>query len=338
MSLRLVGWHEAWEDRIDTCNWWKTPTAFEYATDQLVGVKGGVVELLENGETLSPRRAGKYLALNKAAQLEKAQTFWIEPDMCSLIEHAAKSFETAVLTWDDLPAPSGFIELGKRWKSYSVEEYGGDVDIYVTAIAWRYEEEIKIERTDEVVPGISLDLYCTKTDYADLLRKDTNIDIDEIDFNVKSAGIPKLIPAHTAAWGMGIRYDDPRYLGPNSTNYVDVRKYVHTLFTMLQQRIASRQIKTVPRQVYRGAKRKFKAAPSPEIEVVVLRRSSNPYDKEGDSGDGIDWTHRWMVDGHWRNQWYPGLNSHKRIWIAPHVKGPEDKPLWIKDKVYSLER
>lgn len=50
----------------------------------------------------------------------------------------------------------------------------------------------------------------------------------------------------------------------------------------------------------------------------------------------VQWRHRWMVSGHYRNQWYPAADSHKLIWIAPHMKGPEDKPLL--PKVYQVVR
>lgn len=37
--------------------------------------------------------------------------------------------------------------------------------------------------------------------------------------------------------------------------------------------------------------------------------------------------HRWMVSGHLRAQWYPSEQAHHVIWIAPHLKGPDDAPL-----------
>jgi hypothetical protein len=47
------------------------------------------------------------------------------------------------------------------------------------------------------------------------------------------------------------------------------------------------------------------------------------------------------VRGHWR--WQPfkndaGKDDRKRIWIAPFMKGPEDKPLVLTDKIYALTR
>ncbi|TXH58329.1 MAG: hypothetical protein E6Q97_02475, partial [Desulfurellales bacterium] len=39
------------------------------------------------------------------------------------------------------------------------------------------------------------------------------------------------------------------------------------------------------------------------------------------------WRYQWLVNGHWRAQWYPKSQEHRTIWIMPHMKGPEDKPV-----------
>lgn len=64
------------------------------------------------------------------------------------------------------------------------------------------------------------------------------------------------------------------------------------------------------------------------ITVVTLRKRKQHH--EGESNP-VDWQNRWMVSGHWRNQWFPSLQSHRQIWINQYVKGPEDKPLVIKE-------
>jgi hypothetical protein len=56
-------------------------------------------------------------------------------------------------------------------------------------------------------------------------------------------------------------------------------------------------------------------------------------------GEGPDWQYRWITRGHWRNQWYPSLGEHRQIWIAPYVKGPEDKPFKAPDlRVWTFNR
>lgn len=53
-------------------------------------------------------------------------------------------------------------------------------------------------------------------------------------------------------------------------------------------------------------------------------------------GEGPLWKQRWLVRGHYRAQWYPSTKSHKVIWVAPYLKGPEDAP--FKQPIYSVVR
>lgn len=45
---------------------------------------------------------------------------------------------------------------------------------------------------------------------------------------------------------------------------------------------------------------------------------------------------RWTVQGHWREQWYSSLQTHKRVWIAQHAAGRADAPLLERDVVYII--
>lgn len=73
------------------------------------------------------------------------------------------------------------------------------------------------------------------------------------------------------------------------------------------------------------------------VHVVTLRREVAEACRRRDENAGSpDWKHHWWVSGHYRAQWYPSLNAHKVIWVAPHVKGPLEKPLL--EKVYRVER
>ena len=50
-------------------------------------------------------------------------------------------------------------------------------------------------------------------------------------------------------------------------------------------------------------------------------------DKESDPATAIDWSCQWWVGAHVRQQWYPSLQEHLPVYIAPFLKGPEDKPI-----------
>jgi len=73
-----------------------------------------------------------------------------------------------------------------------------------------------------------------------------------------------------------------------------------------------------------------------QVNVVTLRRTV--HDRAEDTGEAgmRDWKHQWWVTGHMRAQWHPSKQSHELIWIAPHLKGPEDKP--VLRKVYNVAR
>jgi hypothetical protein len=79
----------------------------------------------------------------------------------------------------------------------------------------------------------------------------------------------------------------------------------------------------------------------PTVRYIDLRRarteSAGRTDEENRSGSR-EYRHRWVVRGHWRNQWYPSRNDHRPIWIDPHVAGPEDKPLLGGERVNVLRR
>jgi hypothetical protein len=73
------------------------------------------------------------------------------------------------------------------------------------------------------------------------------------------------------------------------------------------------------------------------VRFVDLRPAM-PTAAEAGPSDGTERQHhvRWVVRGHTRAQWYPKARSHRLIWIAPHLKGPEDAPL--KPSVYRVVR
>jgi hypothetical protein len=70
------------------------------------------------------------------------------------------------------------------------------------------------------------------------------------------------------------------------------------------------------------------------VRFLVLRRQAK--ERADGGGEGMQYSHRWLVSGHFRNQFYPSEDTHKVIWIAPYVKGPDGAPL--KEKVFRVSR
>lgn len=88
------------------------------------------------------------------------------------------------------------------------------------------------------------------------------------------------------------------------------------------------------RAVGRRAARQSGGSVDPVRVIRLPRRHSGP--SAGSGEHPVDWKNRWIVSGHWRRQPYPSLGITKTLWIAPYVKGPEDRPLLIRDDVNVL--
>ena len=101
-----------------------------------------------------------------------------------------------------------------------------------------------------------------------------------------------------------------------------------------QERVVEASDAEVPRSTRRRAARE--RMPEPNVRVITLRRArSEPKDETANSRE---WHHRWVVRGHWRRQWYASIEDHRPVWIAPHLKGPEDAPLLGGHKVYAARK
>lgn len=66
-----------------------------------------------------------------------------------------------------------------------------------------------------------------------------------------------------------------------------------------------------------------------EVTVTYLAAFGEEikWNKPGGSYSHSGSDHRWHVKGHFRMQWYPSENTHKRIFIKEHTSGPADRPL-----------
>lgn len=73
-----------------------------------------------------------------------------------------------------------------------------------------------------------------------------------------------------------------------------------------------------------------------ETVVRLVDARSNPVPHE--NGDGTatrEYSRRWIVRGHYRNQPYgPDHALRRRQWIPPYIAGPADKPLVVKRTVH----
>ncbi|HEX8321602.1 hypothetical protein [Longimicrobium sp.] len=124
--------------------------------------------------------------------------------------------------------------------------------------------------------------------------------------------------------------------------YTNPMRLMHAFWLLLGQTITD----TSDAPVDRSRRKRAGRAGIPDRVTVIQLRNRESKKSEGESL--VEWSHRWVVRGFWRwqacgpnhplaQEMGPGV-YRARIWIAPFVKGPKDKPLVVTDKVYALHR
>jgi hypothetical protein len=105
----------------------------------------------------------------------------------------------------------------------------------------------------------------------------------------------------------------------------------------------------------RAERRRWERAGKPledgYMKVLQLRRRERPLHVSQEDEER-EWTlnHRIIVRGHWRRQWYSSMGearnedgsmnpeSHRLIWVEPHVRGPDDRPLVLGASISAVVR
>lgn len=139
--------------------------------------------------------------------------------------------------------------------------------------------------------------------------------------------------------GFVVRDDEQTLQSAYMNSAIEDRQLVAALSMLINTRtMASLDDEHLPRPVRRRSQR---AGVASDVKVVYLRRPQHAH-VEHDSDDEaahVEWSHRWIVNAHPRLQPYgPGRSLRKLIMVPPHVKGPDSKPLVIKDTVKAWVR
>jgi hypothetical protein len=113
-------------------------------------------------------------------------------------------------------------------------------------------------------------------------------------------------------------YGDPRGMWRHEI------RLAYTIFYLISQKLTITPRVNTDRPTRRRAEREKQVAPE-YIQVITLRRLEEDR-KRDPQGHEVDWAWHWSVTGHWRWQFYPSTEEHKRIWIHQFIKGDTSKP------------
>jgi hypothetical protein len=264
---------------------------------------------------------------NARAEWEKitlagARTYLISEDMATLAEHASTTMPIQPIHESDLPTPSGiaFYESGVK----AMDLQGGVM--VISAFAWRRFVE----------DGRSCVFWSYYSDPLDdrlpeeMRGRRAKVPLMLTGEDLEVFGTEPLKPDVITAWAPGATPE----AAASTVRYM--RTMPVALWAMMRDYA---ECTTTP--IERAARRRLEKAerPSPvRPEVIVVKLRRQRHETENPQPGSVEWSRRWIVNGHWRRQWYATLGMHRAKWIAPFVKGPAGKPLVVSRKVHHLVR
>jgi hypothetical protein len=129
---------------------------------------------------------------------------------------------------------------------------------------------------------------------------------------------------------------DPDWL--DASPIVEVTGFFAKFIAFTNQRILATFTRTIDRHARRRLERENVTPENIAVRIVELRKKEHRRTNDAEHNI-VDWASRWIVSGHWRQQWYPSLNAYQPKWVMPYVKGPDDKPLKPpRAKVFAVVR
>lgn len=268
----------------------------------------------------NPEAAGRSMASIQARSLAKAEYFHVAEPMMELAKVAARTLDEAVLYREDLPARDGFAYFASPLPAYLANDGVGD-KFDVVAASWT---EVPALDALMITWYISRESSYQVVDNGGWEAAHPSSRVVQYLCNLWLLG--------KAGHGVYMVGGEPR---PLTEDFFGSN--IGVLFSVWH--IMKQALASVTRAHYdRASRRRFtkRNEEPPEVRVITLRRASPESEKDNDRE--WDYHHRWIVRGHWRRQWYPSQQAHRPVWIAPHIKGPEDAPLLGGEKVYALRR
>jgi hypothetical protein len=353
-------WDGVLDLQLELSDWFQTDKGLRFGAGFFVSAYKNPVDEYEAKNNQwkdeeDARRNGRRWSHRMSSALFNAEPVSVDRDMMTVVKAAVSGFQPEPLQPTDLITPHGLLVLPE---SMSITDPGGKRLTWRLCLWFPYQR-VKAEGT-ESDSGIHMVLFHDRKDPDD-------IDMAELETWVRRNGerfTTDFLPTHVVDWSWGETLSaaashatvmDMSYSGDEGQPIVDtdgagievhsmtkpssaktgqeVHQQVQGIWRLLMQHIAVRNSVAPNRQERKRTAR----LPQHNITFVRLRRPES--EREPGEPTTVHWSHRWLVGGHWRNQWYPSLGMHRQIWISPYVKGPEELPLVAnKGRVFRLDR
>lgn len=131
------------------------------------------------------------------------------------------------------------------------------------------------------------------------------------------------------------------YMAPEAVASAVEDRRVFAAFCALiaQEGVTRTEVRPAQRQAAKRTERAGLPREASKLRIITLRPVHRTEAHPDAEPSGVAYTHRWVVNGHWRWQPYgPGRSLRRLQYIRPFVKGPADAPLQVKQEVRAWVR
>lgn len=250
----------------------------------------------------------------------------------------------------EMPSENGFAWLDESW---GIHDMNG-LMFYVRVVQWEYmtcaTSGTETDMTDKAVqdwPCVRITLWShTDDDFEHEGESGVVGKLSTLDKTRTNAELGVMQIVHTAVIPFGLRFDKPDDDGVES-----FLGLVHILWMFMGMEISSVTRQRVARHFQRRALKTLKHG---DVTVVLLRRISH-ITVPAAGHEHVDWSCRWVVQGHYRHVSPPeDYKPHRGVpvgvdrtcaacegrltWVAPYLKGPDGQPLKVSTTLMKLAR
>lgn len=325
-----MGWENVLDEQIDLKRFWRSREGQRFAYGFLMDVAGKHPDVEQDVMESFRGFIGR-----EVHKLDIADPVYVAPPVCQLIAAASKAeppFEPEPLLPADLPCPYGYLRFDQPMVLLDAK----DEPVNICAISWMpvvKASYIDKMGTDAGAPWEEQGIHLTM--YSDMEHPE-DVSAQHLRAECEGRGVgapPKILMLHQMPWWFGEDYHPDRWdigegqVATAAENMMRWFALMQVTFRILQQKITSSGKTRLPKGFRKRAERE---GYDPYTKVVTLRRYEAKGTGEYSEGDEPYYSHRFLVEGHWRRQWYPSLQEHRQIWIDTFVKGPEDGELIVK--------
>jgi hypothetical protein len=301
-----------------------------------------------------PRAAAATLARSERDRLDQARLWFIDRDMCAVVQSAYPTMPAFAAQEFDLPSRYGFVLFGTPIGTLTAEQIGvpnvlTDGSPLSAAVAALGSRVVAASWSPMNVPGVRIPHSPAggvwMTFYAESnLPRITPGAGDEYGAALEAARTgARITPDDEIAFAWcppGLPEAGRTRFVINTAGVSSAAKWASMLLATFQLAQQTDLFATVQEPVARAERRRTERAghrPVDGIRVVQMRRRA-PRTVRPAAGQrtGKTFTHRWWIADHCRNVWYPSQQVHRPRWFPPTLavpEGCENAPILGSDKV-----